>query len=165
MANAWKITSANLVGAQPIDEASSTQKYPLGTIVHAASETYGAGEFIYLKGVSSTAVGSGVEYDTSFATGLVSLALDKARPVAIAMSACDSTSKYGWYQISGEAVVKKASATSFAAEAGLGITSGLAVAVASGLILNGALVSVAGASGATSVRVAINRPHGPADVS
>ncbi len=63
MANAWKITSANLVGAQPIDETSTTQRHPLGTIVTANSETYGAGEFVYLLGIANTAVVQ--KYDAS----------------------------------------------------------------------------------------------------
>lgn len=162
----WKIQAPAIVGWQPIADTSTTQHHPLGTIVTACDETDGGGEFIYLKGVGSTAIGSVVEYDTSFQTGLVSIALALPRPVAVAMSA-NVASQYGWYQISGLAAVKKASATSFAAEAAIGATSGLAVAVASGLIVRGAVVATAasGASAVTSVDVMLNRPHGPADVS
>lgn len=160
----WKITAPAIVGWQPITETSTTKNHPLGTIVTAYDETDGGGEFIYLLGVTSTAVGSVVEYDSSFQTGLASIALALPRPLAVAMSA-NVGSQYGWYQISGIAAVKKASATSFAAEAAIGATSGLAVAVASGLIVRSAVVAADAGSGGTSVDVMINRPHGPADVS
>jgi len=162
---AWKFTEQT-IGLQPITDTETTQKHKLGTIARAEDPTLGAGEFIYLKGVGSTAVGSVVEYDSSFQTGLVTLALDKPRPVAIAMSA-NVADQYGWYQISGLAAVKKASGTSLAVDIQVGAASGLAIAAASGLILNGAQIASAasGASAVTSVSVMINRPHGPADVS
>lgn len=156
----------NFIVEQEIDATSTTKKHPLGMIVRAEDPTYGVGEFIYLQGVGSTTVGAVVEYDSSFATGLASIALDLPRPLAVAMSA-NVASQYGWYQISGLATVSKASGTSFAADAALGATSGEAVAAASGLIVQGAAVASAasGASAVTTVLVNINRPHGPSDVS
>lgn len=75
---------------------------PLGTIVRAIDPTYGAGEFIFLKGVASTAVGSWVTYNTDdFTTTL--LVANPIGPVAIAMSA-NVASQYGWYQIQGKAL-------------------------------------------------------------
>ena len=74
---------------------------PLGTIVSAIDPTYGAGEFIFLKGLAATAVGSWVTYNTDdFSTTL--LAANAIGPVAIAMSA-NLASQYGWYQIQGKA--------------------------------------------------------------
>ena len=156
------------VGAQPIATNSTTQLHPLGTIVVANDATLGAGEFIYLKGVASTVVGSIVNYDAAgFQTALDTAAVTgPSRPLAVAMSACVA-SEYGWYQISGLAVAKKANTVSFADGAGLGSASGLAVAVATGTVLQGAVVrAVASAkSDVTTVAIAINRPHGPSDVS
>ena len=89
----------------PLITAHDTdEKVPVGTIVTANDPTYGAGEFIYLKGVASTAVGSVVvynadDYSTSLATA------NDVGPVAVAMSACVA-SEYGWYQISGKGVAK-----------------------------------------------------------
>ena len=163
MANAWKITSANLVGAQPIDETSTTQKYPVGTTVTASSETHGAAEFIYLEGVVNTAVGHVVTYDAAtFQTALASIAVGIARPLAVAMSACVADN-YGWYQISGQATVKKASATTLTLAAAFGATSGLAVAAATGLRVYGGVAVVATTANATSARVMINRPTGPGE--
>lgn len=77
---------------------------PLGTIVQATDPTYGVGEFIFLKGVASTAVGSWVTYNLDdWSTAL--LAANAIGPVAVAMSA-NVASQYGWYQISGKAVGK-----------------------------------------------------------
>lgn len=76
----------------------------LGQIITAIDPTYGTGEFIYLKGLDTTGVGSWVTYNADdFSTTL--LAANAIGPVAVAMSAC-VTGEYGWYQISGKAVGK-----------------------------------------------------------
>ena len=93
-----------IIGLQPIAEVSSTQQHPLGMIVQAYDETYGAGEFVYLKGVASTVVGSAVTYNMDDGTTAL-LAANAIGPVAVAMSA-NVASQYGWYQIGGKAVGK-----------------------------------------------------------
>lgn len=100
---AFQITDQR-IGAQPIASTSTTQQHALGTIVQAKDGTYGVGEFIYLKGVASTAVGSFVTYNADdFTTAL--LAANAIGPVAVAMSA-NVGDQYGWYQIQGKAVGK-----------------------------------------------------------
>lgn len=100
-------STEQLIGVQALDETSTTQKHPLGTIIRAtdnATTAYGAGEFIYLQGVASTVVGSWVTYNADdHSTAL--LAADAIGPVATAMSA-NVASQYGWYQIGGKAVGK-----------------------------------------------------------
>jgi hypothetical protein len=72
---------------------------PFGTIIVAADDTYGAGEFIFLKGVASTVDGSWVTYNTeTFATTLI--VPDAIGPVAIAMAATVAD-EAGWYMIQG----------------------------------------------------------------
>lgn len=91
-------------GAQAIADTSTTQKHALGTIVCATDPVYGEGEFIYLLGVASTAVGSWVTYNADdYSTTL--LAANAIGPVAVAMSA-NVASQYGWYQINGKAIGK-----------------------------------------------------------
>jgi hypothetical protein len=161
------IITTPLVGCQPIANTETTQKHPLGTVVTAVDPTLGGGEFIYLKGVASTVVGSIVNYDDNYQTALDTAAVSgPSRPLAVAMSA-NVADQYGWYQISGLAVATKANSVSFADGAGLGSGSGLAVAVATGTVIQGAVVrAVASAkSDVTTVAIAINRPHGPSDVS
>ena len=77
---------------------------PLGTIVQATDPTYGVGEFIYLKGLDTTAVGTWVTFNSDNYTTTL-LAANAIGPVAVAMSA-NVTGQYGWYQISGKAVGK-----------------------------------------------------------
>lgn len=102
---AFRVTSSNVgVGYQPIANTETTARHPLGTRVMANDPTYGDGEFIYLLGVASTAVGSFVLFNPDdFSTSL--LAANDIGPVAVAMSA-NVASQYGWYQIYGKAVGK-----------------------------------------------------------
>ena len=92
---------------QAIADTSTTQLLPLGTRVKAvdtASTAYGEGEFIYLKGVASTAIGSCVLiHSDDFSTSL--LAANDIGDVAFAMSA-NVASSFGWYQIYGKAIGK-----------------------------------------------------------
>lgn len=148
-------------GTQSITETSTVKNHQLGTKVNAYDDagTYGEGEFIYLLGVASTVVGDIVEYDSSFQTGLVSIAMAVPRPLAVAMSA-NVAGQYGWYQISGLAVVAKATALTIAAGAAFGATSGKAVAAATGLLVTGGVV-VSIATGTATGTVMIDRPCGP----
>ena len=157
---AYKITTP-LVGAQPIAVTDTTQNHAIGTIVTAEDATYGGAEFIYLKGIASTAVGSVVTYNSlTGTTTLAAAGTNKPQPVAIAMSA-NVADQWGWYQISGIAVVAKAATVSLAAGVAVGVQStGVINATASGKEVEGALVAaVASAtSGRTTVKVVVNRP-------
>ena len=146
-------------GSQKIATNSTTQQHPLGHIIQAFDATYLSGEFIYLKGVASTAVGSWVSilmdgYET------VLLAANATGPVGIAMSA-SVADEYGWYQISGKAVGK--ALTGFADDADVYIT-------ATGGSIDDAVVAgdrVHNAKGSSAVdtpssglaEFEINRPH------
>lgn len=100
---AYKIRN-ELIGNQPVAVASTVQNHPLGTIVTADDPIYGAGEFIYLKGLDTTGVGtwSTINLDDG-STAL--LAANAIGPVGVSMSA-NVTGSYGWFQISGKAVGK-----------------------------------------------------------
>lgn len=158
---AYGLTSP-YIGAQPIANTETTAKHPLGTIVRAVDPTYGEGEFIYLLGVASTTVGSVVTYSLStYQTALAPVGANLPQAVAVAMSA-NVASQYGWYQISGQAVMAKSSATSLAAAAAVGVkTIGFIASTGSGKEVQGALVAAvaSAASGRTTVKVMINRPH------
>lgn len=95
-----------IIGAPAINitDTTASPAVALGTIVVAEDPTLGAGEFIYLKGVASTAVGSWVTYYQSDYTTTL-LAANDIGQTAIAMSA-NVANQYGWYQISGKAVGK-----------------------------------------------------------
>jgi hypothetical protein len=138
---------------------------PLGTIVTAVDPTYGVGEFILLKGVASTVVGSVVTYNgnssgtPTFQTTLAPSTANLAQPLAVAMSA-NVANQYGWYQISGQAVV----ATNGTLAAGPGpvylagsgqVTS---TAAAGKQVLNAINVTATGTPAANQAVVEINRP-------
>lgn len=98
---AYTVAENTLLG-QAIADTSTTARHALGQIVRAKDPTYGVGEFIYLKGLDTTAVGTWATYNADdWSTAL--LAANAIGPVAVAMSACP-TSSFGWYQISGKAV-------------------------------------------------------------
>ena len=92
---------------QAIDATSTTKNVALGTIIKAedkADTDYGVGEFIYLKGVASTVVGSVCVIDQDdFSTSLA--VANAVGYLAVAMS-INVASSYGWYQIRGKAVIK-----------------------------------------------------------
>lgn len=98
------------MGTQPIAVNSTVKNHDLGRIITARDPVYGEGEFIYLLGVASTVVGSVVTWNgvssgtPTFQTTLAPSTAGLAQPVAVAMSANVAT-QYGWYQISGNAVV------------------------------------------------------------
>ena len=113
----------NRLGIQPINLSNTANtalqsgqspffnaEHPLGTIVNGYDPSFGEGEFIYLVGVAGTAIGSLVTWDavTYQTTLLPVLATSKntSAPVAVAMSA-NLAGQWGWYQISGMAVVLK----------------------------------------------------------
>lgn len=81
------------------DTINSSKRFRLGKRIHQNGN-----EFIYLKGVASTVVGSWVFFDSDGTTTLT-VANSKGR-VAIAMSANAATTTYGWYQIYGKATGK-----------------------------------------------------------
>lgn len=96
--------TSHLVAGTAMNPGGRNPGVKAGQIIQATDPTYGVGEFIYLKGLDATAVGTWVTYNLDdWSTAL--LAADAIGPVAIAMSAC-VTGEYGWYQISGKAVGK-----------------------------------------------------------
>ena len=96
-------STESFINPQPIDETSTTQKLPTGTIIKAKDDSLGVGEFIYLKGVASTVVGSVVAFDEADVTALA--AANAQGRIGVAMSA-NVASFFGWYQISGKAHAK-----------------------------------------------------------
>lgn len=172
---AYTIFAPNLAGILPIanidagytppNTSTVAPTLPMyeGMRVQGQDPTFGMGEFILLNGVASTAVGSLVIYDgTTYATTLAPVTANQGRPVAIAMSANIDPLKWGWYQISGTAVVAKSTGITFAATVALGVNStGKVGASASGKQILGARTANAAtvASATTTVNVVLDRPH------
>lgn len=92
------------LGYSMIGSVDTVQRMPLGSIVRADDPVYGAGEFIYLKGLAATGVGTWVTYNGDDMTTTL-LAANAIGPVAVAMGATVANT-FGWYQISGKAIGK-----------------------------------------------------------
>ena len=98
---AWTIITP-LHNAQPIATVDTVQNHPLGMRVLASDPTYNVGEFIYMKGVTSLIATDWVTIAEDFTA--VRLVADAKGPVAVAMSAADAATKFGWFQIYGKAI-------------------------------------------------------------
>jgi hypothetical protein len=131
--------------------------------VSGYSPLYGGAEFIYLKGVASTVVGSLVDYDNSAGTTTLTPATGGSGPVAIAMSA-NVLNQFGWYQIAGVAAIKSPNATVVGADVYmLAATPGSVddAVVANEAILGMKFLSTTGSPSAGLALVQANRPtHG-----
>lgn len=140
-----------------------------GEIVTGQDATLGGGEFIFLRGVASTSVGSLVTYDpVNKTTTLAPNTANLAQPLAVAMAANTSTTGWAWYQIAGAAVIKKTAvkvnpnvAIFLSATAGRVMPT-----VASGKeVLNARSVNAATVASATStINVLIERPFAQGQV-
>lgn len=162
---AFHITD-QVIGSQKIAENSTTQNHPVGTVVRATDPTYGEGEFVYLIGVASTIIGSIVSYEDGDTlvgqTALATTAIDSGEPLAVAMSA-NVAAEFGWYQISGVAVLGKANTLSLAPSVDFAIATGLVIAAATTNRVRGANTAITASASTLVITVPclIDRPSGP----
>lgn len=111
----WFFSGPALIGAQPITETRTVQAHPLGTRVRATDANLGECEFIYAKGVASTAAGDLCVINTKATTTTRAVHSTGNRGMlGISMSA-NVASSFGWYMIQGAGPV--ASTTGTAANA------------------------------------------------
>lgn len=99
----WKHNSSK-IGLQAIADTSSTAQHPLGTIATAHDETYGEGEFVYVKGVANGAVGSVVLLNADDHVVSLATANDKG-PIGVLVAAL-TAALYGWAQVRGKGAAK-----------------------------------------------------------
>lgn len=153
------------IGMQDIQTTDTVQNHPLGTIMKAehtpaSGTSYGMGEYIYLKGIASTVVGSMVDYDSYLATTALSPATAGIGPVAVAMSA-NVASQYGWYCIAGVVPVKAPNTMVVGADVfSLAATPGSVddAQVNGEQILNAKVVTTTGTPSTGLALIEINRP-------
>jgi hypothetical protein len=90
-------------GGQGITDISTTQIHPFGFTVTAQDPIYGFGEFVYVKGITSGAVGLVATYNLY--TGVTAVGAARAKGLlGFFMSVLDANTKFGWLQIRGAAV-------------------------------------------------------------
>jgi hypothetical protein len=153
------------MGMQPLTDTSTTQQHPLGTRVvgiddNPTATNKGEAEFIYLKGIASTVVGSLVTYDIFLGLTALAPATGGFGPVAVAMS-INVANQFGWYQVRGIAAVKAPNAMVVGAEIFmLAATPGSIddAAVAGEQILNAKATTTTGTPSAGLALIEINYP-------
>ena len=145
------------LGIQPIGSTSATQNHNLGHVVRAYDATYGEAEFIYLKGVASTAAGDLVAYDTKNATTVraVHAGATSKGPCAVAMSANVAT-QYGWYCISGSVPVNSGAVAAHSRPYLTATAGQIDDAVVAGDAIDGALIEEVDSGGFATVQ--LSRP-------
>lgn len=98
-----------------LTDVDTAAKNLVGTVVEGVDDFGNYAEYIYLKGVASTIVGSVVTYDHAGATTLI--VADASGPVAVSMG-INVAATFGWYAIVGTILVDVV-ANSLAAAAGV----------------------------------------------
>jgi hypothetical protein len=130
----------------PLTQIDTAQAYEFGSRVQDKN----CNEYIYLKGIASTVVGSWVTYDELGVTTL--LAANAKGPVAIAMAITDVATEFGWYQIAGTAEGRIITGTSVDTTVGRETTDGIVGdGRAAGDEINNCMCRDANATGATIV--------------
>jgi predicted RecA/RadA family phage recombinase len=163
MAYAFQDEIMGLTPIAQVDAARRSPQYP-GYIAHAVDPVQGGAEFIYLQGAANTVKGSLVTYNSlTGATVLAATGAKGGSPMAVAMAAIGA-GQWGWYQITGNALVAKVSGTALTLGAAVGVsaTAGQVTTSAGGAAtagaLTGAVIDVAALATDATVNVAISRP-------
>lgn len=161
----WKTGLNAPLGAPLIDPTTvhDSEDYPIGTIISGYDDTQGYGEFIFLPGVASCTEGDLVVYDLVPAAEATVLALttthdNSGRPVAVALGAVVA-GKYGWFQITGVAIVNVAASFAAGNKVFMTTTAGTVddAAVAGAQVLGAISSSAIGTPAAGQAYVTMNR--------
>lgn len=142
-------TGGAMVTSGPLTRVDTVAANAMGTAVRGLDQIGGAGEYIYLTGVTGTVKGSWVTFDENGITAL--LAANAVGPVAVAMAVIDANTKFGWYCVRGAVDAMVAANTADNAKLGFETTAGNAGdGAAAGDAISGA-VSRAATAGAAAL--------------
>lgn len=162
---AWKTGLNAPLGVPQIDPTTidTSEEYPVGTIVTGYDDTQGYGEFIYLPGVAAVVEGDLVVYDLvpgaeAIVRATTALA-NSGRLVAVALGAVVAGT-FGWFQITGVAIVNVAAAFAAGNKVMLTAVAGVVddAAVAGSQLIGAISSSAIGTPAANKAYVTINRP-------
>jgi hypothetical protein len=166
MASQW--VSVDLQAGYPAPgNVDDSALVPIGTIAQFrdVGTTYlGVGEFVYLRGIGSTVLGSVVYWKGS--TGAATSGLTTLATTAIANSgfslafatAAIVADKYGWYQISGAAIAATTGTVADADDLFLGAAVLTATPAAGLQVLSCHASSANGVPASNQAIITINRP-------
>ena len=153
---AAKITGPTAAAAGQLGVVYTTLPMGLGTVVTGTDSLDNFAEYIMLKGVASTIVGSVVTYDEAGVTTL--LAANAVGPLAVALAICDAATKFAWYGITGTFPTDVVANCADNAKLGRETTDGkVGDGYAAGDAITGA-VSRAATTAAAVVNCQFNRP-------
>lgn len=141
-------------------DTSANRTLPVGTIVRGFDSTNGMGEFVYVNGVGSLAVGSLVTWNAlDKTTTIVPNTAKLGYPVGVSMAANTTTTSYSWAQISGVAsVLKSAAAIAKLARIAISATGGSVLGTSTaGKFVMGAVAVNSTVSATTFAKVMLNR--------
>jgi predicted RecA/RadA family phage recombinase len=161
MAYAFQDDTLGLTPIAQVDSARRGPQYP-GMLAHAIDPVLGGGEFMYLQGVANTVKGSLVTYNAlTGQTALGVTGVHGGQPVAVAMAAIGA-GQWGWYMVSGNALITKTTGAAITLGATVGVTAtpgqvASATLAAAGALAN-AITSVAALSADTTVNAQLSRP-------
>jgi hypothetical protein len=167
---AW--TSVDLalgvVGLTDVDPTpGAVGRYPqFGAKVKGIDPSLGGGEFIFLKGVASLAVGDVVTYNgNTGATTRWAGTANTGAPIAVAITTPSST-QGGWFQIGGNAVINCTGTVAAGDPAFFSATASVKTAAAAGKQVMGAVADTANGATVGTITLAstqavysIDRPH------
>jgi len=166
----WASLDLQLGGSVPGASADTPATQAIGTIKRFFDTTglYGVGEFIYLPGVASLAVGDVVEYNLSAGVAALTDATvvrwagtaGTGKALAIAMTANTSATTYSWYQIGGAAVVNTNGTVAAGDKAFWQATATVSTTQVNGKqVLGMSAFSANGVPSANKAVYTIDRPH------
>ena len=170
------ITDVSAIAPGTSNLPSTVLEPQLGEIRQGWDVNLGSAEFIYLKGVASLAVGDVVSYNAlTGATTRWAGTANTGTPLAVAV-ATPSSSQYGWFQISGNAITTCSGTVAAGDAAFFSATASLKTAGVNGKqVLNCVAASANGATlgtGTSAVTLAstqavytINRPFAQGQVT
>jgi hypothetical protein len=174
---AFKLQS-NVIGVPDITATTTIATYGVAGLPSSPDEPFvgetrqgydiglGSGEFIFLRGVASLAAGDLVTYASlNGSTFRWDGTANTGYPLAVAVAAVPST-EYGWFQISGNAVINCTGTVAAGDKAFFSATAAIKTAAVNGkqvlnitaATANGATVANYGTLASTQAVYMINRP-------
>lgn len=141
------IVDTNTIGPGITNLPSTVLEAQLGEVRQGWDSALGSGEFIYLKGVASLAVGDVVSYNAfTGATTRWAGTANTGLPLAVAVTTA-TASQYAWFQIQGNAVVTVTGTVAAGDAAFFSATAAVKTAAVAGKqVLNAVAASANGAT-------------------
>jgi len=129
-----------LIGAQPVTQVDTVQRWPLGYVARGVDQGTGTGaraggQFIYLQGSNCSSAGRWVAISGNQAVLAGTVNSTSPSPLAVACGVLSATSQYGWGMIQGPCDFGLGTNSSIAAGNGLYFAAGTAGVVVTNVVV------------------------------